>query len=132
QEAFRAMTRDEMISANPLAQYLTSRSYELRPAGENFVTNACPVKQHKQFHRCNTIDTLKNLWHCNDCNRGGTIIDWVMIEKNVSAADAMRMLGGERNNYDLPSSKTANRPLRRIAKTYDYTDETGKLLSQCV
>jgi hypothetical protein len=92
------MTRDQIIAANPLAPYLTNHGYDLRQSGKNFRTNACPVAQHKKYHRCNTIDADKNLWHCNDCNRGGSIIDWVMIENNVTAVDAMRMLGGRRNS----------------------------------
>ena len=88
------MTRDEIVAANPLARFLVERGYELRPVGKNFVTNACPVEHHKKHHRPITIDTEKDLWHCNDCKRGGSVIDWLMIEKHVSAAEAMRMLGG--------------------------------------
>jgi CHC2 zinc finger len=122
QEALRTVTREEIIAANPLPQYLTTRGHELRPAGKNFVTNACPITHHQKFHRCMTIATVKNLWHCNDCKRGGTVIDWVMIERNVSAADAMRMLGAEQN--------ISKRKLKLLAKTYDYIDEHGKLLFQ--
>jgi hypothetical protein len=127
------MTREEIIAANPLPHFLAERGYELRQVGKNFVTNACPVAQHKKYHRCVTIDTDKNLWHCNDCEQGGTVIDWEMIEKDVIVADAMRMLGGERNSSELRSNKSTNRPPRHlIVETYDYTDEAGELLSQCV
>jgi 5S rRNA maturation endonuclease (ribonuclease M5) len=114
------MTRDEIIAANPLERFLTDRGYELRPSGANRVTNACPVTQHKKWHRPVSIDVTKQVWHCNDCNIGGTVIDWVMREKNVSAADAMRMLSLENNGSS------------EIVATYDYTDEAGKLLFQCV
>jgi hypothetical protein len=83
-----APTRDEIIAAHPLPRFLEQRGYELRKAGGNFVTSACPVAEHKKYHRCNTIDPEKNLWHCNDCDHGGTVIDWVMLERNVSAPDA--------------------------------------------
>jgi hypothetical protein len=127
------MTRGEIIAANPLRRFLRDRGYELRPAGKNFVTNACPVADHKKYHRCDTIDSDKNLWHCNDCKRGGTVIDWVILETSVDAADAMRMLGDKENVSKPPSHKSTARPARRlIAETYDYTDETGKLLFQCV
>ena len=127
------MTRDQIIAANPLARYLINRGYDLRQSGKNVVTHACPVTQHKKYHRPNTIDPERNLWHCNDCDRGGTVIDWVMIEKNVSIADAMRMLGDERNSSEPLINERRNKPPRRlIAETYDYTDESGKLLFQCV
>jgi len=127
------MTRNQIIAANPLARHLTSRGYDLRKAGRNLVTNACPMAQHKNYHRCVSIDTKKNLWHCNDCKRCGSVIDWVMIEKNVSVADAMRMLGGERNSSELLSNKSTNRPARRlVVETYNYIDKAGELLFQCL
>ena len=110
------MSREEIISQNPIADFVRSRGHELKSAGENFVTNGCPVKQHKKYHRPNTIDTAKNLWHCNDCGGGGTVIDWLAKEKRISVADAMRELGGS----------------GEIVRAYDYTDERGKLLFQCV
>ena len=116
------MTRHEIIAANPLARFLVERGYELRSAGKNFVTNACPVEHHKRHHRPITIDTENDLWHCNDCKRGGSIIDWLMIEKHLSAAEAMRMLGAGRNG---------SKPVARLVGTYDYVGESGKLLFQC-
>jgi 5S rRNA maturation endonuclease (ribonuclease M5) len=114
------MTRDEIIRANPIVDFVRNRGHELKPAGKNFVTNACPIAHHKKFHRCVTIDTLKNLWHCNDCKRGGTVIDWEAIDKNVSSAEAMRSLAGCNNGSS------------EIVATYDYIDEVSKLLFQCV
>ena len=115
------MTREEIIAANPLARFLGDRGYELRPAGRNFVTNACPVALHKKYHRPVSIDTKKDLWHCNDCEKGGTIIDWLMLEKDIIAKEAMRELN--------PDDDTSN---SKIVETYDYADEAGKLLFQCV
>src|SRR5262245_61776687 len=114
------MTREEIIAANPLGRFLKERGCELRPAGRNFVTNACAVAQHKKHHRPVTIDTEKNLWHCNDHDSGGTVIDWLMIEENVTVAEAMRMFSG------------GNHGSSKIVATYDYTDEAGKLLFHCV
>src|SRR4030095_16983762 len=114
------MTRDEVISANPITDFVRSRDHELKRAGENFVTCGCPVTQHKSGHRPVMIYTTTQSWSCHDCKIGGTVIDWVMIGENVTAAEAMRMLSGGNNG----SSK--------IVATYDYTDEAGKLLFQCV
>ena len=112
-----AMSREEIIAANPIADFVRSRGHELKAAGENFVTNGCPVKQHKKYHRPNTINPAKNLWHCNDCGGGGTVIDWLSKEKRIPIADAMRELGGGKNDSE-------------IVATYDYTDEHGELLYQ--
>jgi 5S rRNA maturation endonuclease (ribonuclease M5) len=115
------MTRDEIIAANPLAAYLRGRGFPLYPAGPNFVTHKCPVAEHRTFHRCVTIDTGKNLFHCNDCDKGGSIIDWIALEENITATEAMRKLGGGRNG---------STPECKIVATYDYTDASGNLLYQ--
>jgi P4 family phage/plasmid primase-like protien len=115
------MSRDEILAANPIAEFLRSRGHELKPAGKNFVTSGCPVTQHKRGHRPVTIDVAKEIWHCNDCDVGGSVIDWIKHAKNVTTAEAMRELGGGRND---------EKPRGKIVCVHDYTDEHGKLLFQ--
>ena len=88
------MTRDEIIATNPIADFVRSRGHELKRAGSNFVTSGCPVTQHKRGHRPVMIYPKTQSWTCHDCKVGGTVIDWVMHEKNVTAAQAMRELAG--------------------------------------
>jgi 5S rRNA maturation endonuclease (ribonuclease M5) len=129
------MSRDEFLSANPLPDYLRSRGFSLCPAGPNFVSNACPVEEHGKFHRCTTIDTVKNLWHCNDHKQGGTIFDWVAFEEKISIADAQRKLGFNPNGSKPQlgeAFRRAKSEMKGIVKTYDYVDENGALLFQCV
>ena len=91
------MNREQILSANPLPDYLRNRGFSLYPAGPNWVTNACPAELHRKFHRCVTIDTAQNLFHCNDCDKGGTVIDWEAIEKKIPPAEAMQQLSGGSN-----------------------------------
>jgi hypothetical protein len=35
------MSRDEIIGANPIVDFVRSRGHELSPAGQNFVTSGC-------------------------------------------------------------------------------------------
>ena len=116
------MTREELIAANPIVDFVRNRGDELKRAGENFVTSACPVSQHKRGHRPVMIYPTQQSFYCHDCERGGSVIDWLMIEKHLSAAEAMRMLGVGRNG---------NKPVARLVKTYDYVNEYGELLFQC-
>jgi uncharacterized protein DUF3987/CHC2-type zinc finger protein len=102
------MTRDEIIAANPLARFLVERGYELRPAGKNFVTSDCPITQHRRGHRPVMIYPATQSWSCHDCKKGGSVIDWVMHEQNVTAAEAMRELAGGLNGSE---------PVARFAKT---------------
>jgi hypothetical protein len=116
------MSREEIIAANPIVEFVRGRGHELKSAGLNFVTNGCPVTEHKKkWHRPVGIDVKKQLWFCNDCGLGGTVIDWVMREKGCDAAQAMRELGGGGNDQE-------ERGLFVCA--YDYTDESGNLLYQ--
>ena len=76
------MSRDEIIAANPIANFIRSRGHELKRAGENFVTSGCAVTQHKRGHRPVMIYPQTQSWSCHDCKVGGSVIDWVMREKN--------------------------------------------------
>jgi putative DNA primase/helicase len=87
-------TRDDIIAANPILEFLQRRGYTLRPRGGDYVTAGCPVAQHKRGHLCVTIDTRRQVFHCNDCDVGGTVIDWLIHEQGISAASAMRELSG--------------------------------------
>jgi hypothetical protein len=49
-------TRDKIIVANPIADFVRNRGYELKPAGKNFVTDGCPARKHKKAdHRPVTL-----------------------------------------------------------------------------
>jgi 5S rRNA maturation endonuclease (ribonuclease M5) len=116
------MSREEIIAANPIAEFVRSRGHELKPAGQNFVTNSCPVTVHKKkWHRPVNIDVKRGFWLCNDCKLGGTVIDWVMREKRCDAAQAMRELGGGGNDFE---------PHAKIVEAYDYRDKNGELVFQ--
>ena len=91
------MTRNEIIALNPIVDFVRNRGHELKQAGENFVTNGCPVTQHKRDHRPVTIYTKTQSWNCHDCKVGGSVIDWEMWEKGVSTGEALRSFGDGRN-----------------------------------
>src|SRR5215475_1760102 len=108
--------RDEILRAQPIADFVRARGFELKAEGSNFTTSGCPVCRHeKPGHRPVTLYADKQHWYCHDCKQGGSVIDWVMIERNVSVGDAIREL----------SVKTS---ASRIVATYDYRDEESELL----
>ncbi len=115
-----SVSRDEIIPNNPMDEFVRSRGHELTRAGQNFVTSGCPVAQHKRGHRPVMIYPETQSWWCHDCKRGGTVIDWVICEKGVSAGDAMQLLGA--------GSSAAARG--NLIVTYDYADADGQLLYQ--
>jgi hypothetical protein len=93
-------SRAEIIRANPIVEFLQRRGIGLRERGGKFVTAACPLTQHKRNHFCVTVDPQKHLWHCNDDDIGGTVIDWLIHERNCTSADAIRILS---RNGAVPS-----------------------------
>jgi 5S rRNA maturation endonuclease (ribonuclease M5) len=113
------MSREEIIAANPIVDFVRNCGHELKRAGKNFVTNASPVTQHKRGHRPVMIYPENNSWFDHDLKLGGSVIDWVMHERGCDAVQAMRELSG-------------NNGAAQIVATYDYTDEGGNLLFQCV
>jgi hypothetical protein len=115
--------RQRLIESNPLAEYLANR-VQLRKSGKTFVTNECPKVTHRQGHNCVTVDPALNCWCCHDCEEGGSIIDWIMLATGRGIGEVMREL--EKRTLPVRSVKP------EIVATYDYTDETGKLLFQCV
>jgi len=113
------MSRAEIIAANPIVDFVRNCGHELKRAGKNFTTNASPVTQHKRGHRPVIVYPENNSWFDHDLKIGGTVIDWVMHERGCDAAQAMRELSG---NNGAPE----------IVTTYDYADEGGNLIFQCV
>jgi hypothetical protein len=113
------MSREEIIAANPIVDFVCNRGHELKRAGKNFVTNASPVAQHKRGHRPVMIYPENNSWFDHDLKLGGSVIDWVMLERGCDAGQAMRELSGDNGAPE-------------IVATYDYRDEGGNLIFQCV
>ena len=82
----------EVITAHPIVEFVRRRGHELKRAGRTR-NHHCPITHHKRGHRP-VIYPKTQSWSCHDCKIGGTVIDWVMHEKNVTAAEAMRELAG--------------------------------------
>jgi hypothetical protein len=82
-----AMTRDEILAANPLKDFLPSAGVVLR--GDRSKT--CPRKTHEGFDV--SVDFGKNVWKCHACGIGGSFLDWIAERDNVPVADVLRKYG---------------------------------------
>lgn len=126
--------RSEIIAANPLPNYLESRGVMMKGESRHRTSNRCALTEHRPGHQCVAVDTEQGVWFCNDCGKGGSVIDWESLAAGVSIGEAMRRLGGEvmpepGKTIPAPSSRNGGGK-SRLVKTYDYTDESGKLLFQ--
>lgn len=42
------VSRDDIISANPIVDFVRGRGHELKPSGDNLVTSGCPTQARAQ------------------------------------------------------------------------------------
>lgn len=122
------MTAEEIKRKNPLDSFLTTMGVVLRGGGREKTSNRCPSKQHGKEHFCVSVDTEKQVWHCNSCDTGGTVIDWLVIGDGLTIKAAMEKLAGNDNGH-APAFTPAK---ATIVKNYPYQDETGREAYQVV
>lgn len=67
------------------------------------------------------------LWNCKPCNKGGDVIQFVMLHDKVSFPEAVRILARE-HGIDENTAVAANddAPLHVVAR-YEYTDAAGNV-----
>lgn len=117
------MTREEILNAFPLVEWLQARGVQLTNGGRR--AHRCPVKEHSRPDTV-SVNATKQVWNCHACYIGGTVIDWLALEKRIGPAEAFKDLAAQM----APADSTDAKP--RVVKEYNYTDEAGKLLFQCV
>jgi len=117
-------TRDEIIEENPLDRVLAESGVKL--IGEGRQPKAkCPF--HKDGKASMSINLDEGVWKCFACNIGGSVIDFIARRDGKTIGAVMNELGGNGNgssNGHPPSEHS------KIVVTYDYTDESGRLLYQ--
>lgn len=122
-----SLTREELLSENPLDAYLAQHGFKLVGSGKERSTNACPKTTHGDKHLCVSINTAEQLFRCHDCGVGGTIIDWLMIERNQTAAQVMSDLGPIIHE---PAPVLSTAP--KVTAVYDYLNESQEMVYQVV
>lgn len=124
--------RDKIIADNPLTSHLARLGVKLKGEGVNRTATKCPTKQHKPDHWCVSVNVHEQIFHCNDCACGGSIIDWLSIEQGKSVADVLKQLSGSAIDSGTGNSEDHHPSKSKIVATYDYKDENGNLKYQAV
>ena len=76
-----------------LERLVEASGVELKRHGADLI-GLCPLHDDKDPSL--VVSTKKNLWHClGACQRGGTVIDWVMVTRDVSFRHAVEILSGD-------------------------------------
>ncbi len=110
---------------------------ELRPSGRNF-SGRCPFHDDQRASLSVYLKGEYWKWRCHGpCDKGGSVIDWVMATDGVDVVQAIETLSHRCNGSTtsptarIPKEGTAN-TRREIVKVYDYRDESDDLLFQSV
>jgi DnaB-like helicase C terminal domain/CHC2 zinc finger len=140
-EDFVPMDIDALRKANPIAGFLKSRDYEIK-------RGMCKCPFHTDDTPSMSVNEEDGVWFCHPCDIGGTVIDLVMRMDNLGVRAAMEKLAGitpkpkqstgpNRIEPKPPKGRELNEKpssngngIGRLVKTYDYTDEDGKMLFQ--
>ena len=67
------------------------QKYDLQPSGSALQGN-CPTGHPSENHRCFSLDTNENLYHCFSCNEAGDIISLVELVKSMSFIESLQWL----------------------------------------
>jgi 5S rRNA maturation endonuclease (ribonuclease M5) len=136
------INRELLISQNPIATFIERAGIRLVGSTPKLRCSTCPLTQHKRGHFCVDIDDDKQIWHCNDCGIGGSVIDWVMHSEGCTVKQAIDkfMPGGgamalktrrSESDRSIHQPEEQSEPARIVA-TYDYIDPAGNLRYQAV
>ncbi len=128
----RTFTREEVLNSRPLLDHLRSSGIQLRGSGKTMTATRCPAKQHKKDHWCVSVDAESQIFHCHDCGHGGSIVDWLAVERGVGASTVFIELVQALSGFKGKNESQGEPINPQIIATYDYTDEKGELLYQVV
>lgn len=143
-------SREEALAANRLTDHMERMGITLKGTNGKRLTNRCGLTEHKPQHLCVSVDYEKQTYYCNDCQKGGSLIDFLMDSEGISVKEAMSRLEiGDDDVFAETIDRKFSRPTTRqptpqpprekeaqpsapakIVKTYDYTDSRGNLLYQ--
>lgn len=115
------MTREEVISDNPILPVMQGYGLEFKRCGREWV---CKCPWHDDKHPSLSVNPERRVWKCHPCNIGGSVIDFVMLKEQVDFKEAIVKLTGK-----IAAAKNIE---RKEVCSYDYVDENGKLLYQKV
>lgn len=116
------MTIEQFKRDNPMDVWLRGKGIVVVGTGTEKTTNVCAVKEHKEGHQCVSVDVERGIWNCNDCGCGGDMIRWMALEEGKTDGDILQGLHLDDGAKGKPEE----------VASYDYVDEEGRLLFQCV
>jgi DNA primase catalytic core len=111
-----------------LERLASARGVKLTRHGADLI-GLCPFHDDKEPSL--VVSPKKNLWHClGACQKGGTVIDWVMKAEGVSFRHAVELLRADVRVGESPVVKVAT--VRKLPPPVDRAAGDAEMLEQVV
>ena len=114
----------------PLRQLVEAHGVELKGSGDNLL-GLCPFHDDKSPSL--SVNPTKNVWKCHGaCDKGGSVIDWVMEAERVSFRHAVELLREGFSFVASTATKSAAKQstVRRLAAPFEAADDDATILSR--
>lgn len=116
----------------PLQRLVEAQGIELKRHGADLL-GLCPF--HDDHAPSLVVSPDKNLWHClGACQKGGSVIDWVMLSRGVSFRHAAELLRNEHPSLTEPVhivSKGTTEAVK-LATPFEVDADDQRVLRQVV
>ncbi len=95
----------------PIIDVLAARGFTPGASNENLVEVPfrCPLPDHDDHNPSFMVNTTTNVWKCFGCDRGGDVIDLVMLLDTVTRQDAIEQLLAMRGDSEKPDAPASGR-----------------------
>jgi hypothetical protein len=113
------MSRDAIIQANPIGDYIRSLGRELKKNGKEAVTNCLFHSPDKNPSM--RVNEEKQTFYCDVCDVGGSVIDLHARLNNTTTKAAFKELMPDEAKVAKENAKY------HLAATYEYRDASGKV-----
>jgi len=124
QEELERLKRDVSLQ-----QLVEAYGVELKGSGDNLL-GLCPFHDDKSPSL--SVNPTKNVWKCHGaCDKGGSVIDWVMDAQRVSFRHAVELLREAPSLVAGATTKSAAKQstVRRLAAPFEVADDDATILS---
>ena len=98
---------DKVLDEVDLAEVVSDYGITLKLKGHR-AWACCPFHNENTASFC--IDTVKNLWYCYGCNKGGNVINFVMEMDGLTFPLAVKKLLKEKLGHDLTDEEMKSTP----------------------
>jgi DNA primase len=117
---------DHLKASVSLVRLIEAAGHTLTRQGKDMALR-CPLHEGDDTPSC-IVTPGKNVWHCFGCQRGGSVIDWVMATRHVSFRHAVDLLQADSPALLSPATQA----VRTVAATFAPSADDAALLSQVI